>query len=556
MQRFLSRLSILCLLCALPAGAQFGIFKPSKPATKPTPNEPLAGNTSKQPDKELFDKAMVAMKKGKFDVARLDLQTLLNTYPESEYQMRAKLAVGDSWFKEGGTAALTQAEAEYKDFITFFPNQPEAAEAQMKVADIYYMQMEKPDRDPKNAEQAEQEYRTMIQQFPDSTFVPRAKQRLREVQEVLAERQYQIGAFYESREVWAAAIARLQTVTDSYPLYSHSDLALIGLGDAYAAEARYVQGLNPRQINEKAKQELMKAYDDQAADAYGRVVTHYSMAAHVEDARERLIALNRPVPEPTKEELADSEAEEQSRTGITFKDRALLLVKRGPVTVNAARIGEPTMTDAPQVTAPDVHKQDTALFTAAMTNKPLPSVAVTHSAPAVAGGETAPASADGGSTLTLENVQGADSGGAPAGGGPQVGASIVQPGEAPASTPATSGPPTSTPAAGVPVGPKVTPEGAAAAAEAAGVPGAQNPGGLEVIRPANNEPLPPIEKPAEAPAQTNDVQHAAQVQTGTDAGATPTNGKKKKPVAPKCNQGDESCSKEKKKKGIDKLNPF
>ena len=373
MQRFLTRLSILCLLCALPAGAQFGIFKPSKPATKPTPNEPLAGNTSKQPDKELFDKAMTAMKKGKFDVARLDLQTLLNTYPESEYQMRAKLLVGDSWFKEGGTAALTQAEAEYKDFITFFPNQPEAAEAQMKVADIYYMQMEKPDRDPKNADQAEQEYRTMIQQFPDSTFVPRAKQRLREVQEVLAERQYQVGSFYSTHENWAATIARLQTVTDSYPLYSHSDLALIGLGDAYAAEARYVQGL--QQINPKAKQELMKAYDDQAADAYARVVTHYSMAAHVEDARERLIALNRPVPEPSKEELADSEAEEQSRTGITFKDRALLLVKRGPVTVNAARIGEPTLTDRPPVTAPDVHKRDTALFTAALNNQPLPSVA-------------------------------------------------------------------------------------------------------------------------------------------------------------------------------------
>src|SRR5271163_2330613 len=94
MQRFLFRLFTLCLLCALPAPAQFGIFKPSKPATKPTPDDPLAGHASKQPDKELFDKAMVAMKKGKFDVARLDLQTLLNTYPESEYQMRAKLAVG------------------------------------------------------------------------------------------------------------------------------------------------------------------------------------------------------------------------------------------------------------------------------------------------------------------------------------------------------------------------------------------------------------------------------------------------------------------------------
>src|SRR5271168_4759956 len=482
MQRFLSRLSILCLLCALPACAQFGIFKPSKPATKPTPEDPLAGHASKQPDKELFDKALFAMKKGKFDVARLDLQTLLNTYPESEYQMRAKLAVGDSWFKEGGTAALTQAEAEYKDFITFFPNQPEAAEAQMKVADIYYMQMEKPDRDPKNAEQAEQEYRTMIQQFPDSTFVPRAKQRLREVQEVLAERQYQIGAFYGSREVWAASIARLQTVTDSYPLYSHSDMALIGLGDAYSAEARYVQGLS--QISPKAKQELMKAYDDQAADAYSRVITHYSMAAHVEDARERLIALNRPVPDPTKEELAESEAEEQSRTGITFKDRALLLVKRGPVTVNAARIGEPTLTDPPQVTAPEVHKRDTALFTAALNNQPLPAAPALGPPAATAASSEAAAAAPeaSGSTLQLENVPAAE-GGAPSGGGAGIGASIVSTGEgSTGAAPTQSGPPTSTPS---PVGPPVTPEGAARAAEAAGVPGAQNLGGLAPVAPTN-----------------------------------------------------------------------
>ncbi|HET6220102.1 MAG TPA: outer membrane protein assembly factor BamD [Acidobacteriaceae bacterium] len=553
MQRFLFRLSTLCLLCALPACAQFGIFKPSKPSTVPTPNDPLAGHASKQPDKELFDKALNAMKKGKFDVARLDLQTLLNTYPESEYQMRAKLLVGDSWFKEGGTAALTQAEGEYKDFITFFPNTPEAAEAQEKVADIYYMQMEKPDRDPKNAEQAEQEYRTMIQQFPDSTFVPRAKQRLREVQEVLAERQYQVGIFYASHENWAATIARLQTVTDSYPLYSHSDLALIGLGDAYAAEARYVQGL--AKIDPKAKQELMKAYDDQAADAYSRVVTHYSMAAHVEDARERLIALNRPVPEPSKEELAESEAEEQSRTGITFKDRALLLVKRGPVTVNAARIGEPTLTDPPPVTAPDVHKRDSALFTAALSNQPLPSLKPAGAAPATAEANGTGAAAPGsGSTLQLENVSGA----------PAIGASIVSTGEdagqAPAGqAPASQAPAASGPTAGAPVGPAVTAEGAAAAAAAAGVPGAQNQGGLATVGPTNTQPLPPVEKPADAPPQTNDVHTgtAAQVQTGTDAGATNAKSKKKTP-APKFDSSEESSSssKHKKKKGLDKLNPF
>ena len=69
--------------------------------------------------------------------------------------MRAKLAIADSWYKEGGTAALTQAEQEYKDFITFFPNAPEAAEAQMRVGDIYFRQMDKPDRDYAKAVHAE-----------------------------------------------------------------------------------------------------------------------------------------------------------------------------------------------------------------------------------------------------------------------------------------------------------------------------------------------------------------------------------------------------------------
>src|ERR1700752_1317708 len=241
---------------------------PKKKKDQDLSANPLANVNSKQPDKELYDKAMAALKKGRYDVARLDLQTMLNTYPDSEFRMRAKLAVGYTWFKEGGAAALTQAEAEYKDFITFFPDAPEAAEAQMKVADIYYQQMEKPDRDYTNAQRAEQEYRVMINQFPDSTLVPRAKQKLRDVQEVLAERETQIGLYYQSRENFAAAIARLETVADTYPLYSKSDLALLNIGDSYAGEAHAVQiapGL-PSAIKER----LRTMYLDKAAAAYAK----------------------------------------------------------------------------------------------------------------------------------------------------------------------------------------------------------------------------------------------------------------------------------------------
>ena len=130
---------------------------------------PLAQVDSKQPDKVLFDRAMDAMKKSKYDVARLSLQTLINTYPDSEYIARAKLGIADSWYAEGGTAALAQAENEYKDFITFFPNMPEAAEAQLKVAGIHYRQMEKADRDYTHAKRAEDEYRQLLLQFPTAS---------------------------------------------------------------------------------------------------------------------------------------------------------------------------------------------------------------------------------------------------------------------------------------------------------------------------------------------------------------------------------------------------
>ena len=231
--------------------------KKAKKKSKKVQN-PIANVDSKQPDKVLFDRAMDAIKHDKYDVARLSLQTLINTYPDSEYIARAKLAIGDSWYQEGGAAAMAQAESEYKDFITFFPNMPEAAEAQMKIANIHFSEMEKADRDPTHARRAEEEYRQMILQFPDSPLVPQAKERLLEVQEVLARREYLIGHFYYLREDYPAAIARLKSVTDTYPLYSGAADALFELGNAYEKE---IEIIRRTKLPETAKGTLIKQYD-------------------------------------------------------------------------------------------------------------------------------------------------------------------------------------------------------------------------------------------------------------------------------------------------------
>ena len=72
---------------------------------------PITKDTQ-QPDKVLFDKAMRDIEHGRYEVARLTLQTLMNTYESSEYLAKAKLAIADSWFREGGADGMAQAEAE------------------------------------------------------------------------------------------------------------------------------------------------------------------------------------------------------------------------------------------------------------------------------------------------------------------------------------------------------------------------------------------------------------------------------------------------------------
>lgn len=301
---------------------------------------PLANIDSKQPDKGLYDRAIDSMKHGHYEVARTLLETLINTYPDSEYLARAKLAVGDSWYQEGGTAAWQQAEAEYKDFQTFFPNLPEASEAQLKVANIHYRQMEKPDRDFAQAMRAADEYKSLIQTYPDSPLVPEAKQRLREVQEVLAERQYRIANFYFLRQNLAASQARLQSLVDSYPLYSKIDEALYTLGQLYEREAVAMRKQN---IPEAQKERLAADFQKHAIESYSRIITRYPAMDRADDAKRRLQALNAPVPTPTAEAMAESKAEEQSRLNVSMMQGMMGNFKKRPMVAKSSRVGEPDL---------------------------------------------------------------------------------------------------------------------------------------------------------------------------------------------------------------------
>jgi outer membrane protein assembly factor BamD len=317
-------------------------------------NNPLANVGSKQPDKVLFDRAMDAMKHNRFDVARITLQTLINTYPDSEFIARAKLGVADSWYAEGGSTALTQAEIEYKDFKTFFPNMPEAAEAQLKVANIHYQEMEKPDRDYTHAMRAEEEYRALIQEYPDSKLVPQARQRLREVQEVIAEREFGIGRFYYLRQSYPAAIARLKTLANRYPLYSGADQTLYLLGQSYEAEIETIRR-NPRGT-EVIRSKMIEELTKDAAESYSKIITRYPAMDRAVDAKARLEALHQPVPRPTRKALIENQKEQSSRQEPTMMSNVMSGLEKRPDVSHAAHRGDPTMVDPEPETATGVFK--------------------------------------------------------------------------------------------------------------------------------------------------------------------------------------------------------
>src|SRR6266436_4673007 len=287
-------------------------------------NKSTSANNTAEPDKILYNRALEDIKHGRQEVGRLGLQTLINTYPDSEFLAKAKLGIADSYYKEGGTASMAQAIQGYNDFKVFFPFLPEAAYAQLQVANAHYQQMAKPDRDRSEARAAEEEYQTFLSKYPKDPLAPRAEQRLRDVQEVIAEGDYRIGYFYYVKGDQRAAAARLLAIAKRYPLYSRSDRVLWMLGDIF----------------EKSEhREIASIY-------YGNIVKNYPLSNLAPNAKNKLVAFKVPVPQPDPKAVAWMTAEQnmpRKRDGLVKKP--LALVRSGPHSemVASAKNGTPNL---------------------------------------------------------------------------------------------------------------------------------------------------------------------------------------------------------------------
>jgi outer membrane assembly lipoprotein YfiO len=247
------------------------------------------------PDKTLYETGSEFLQKGQYLKARLAFQNLMMTYPDSEMAPEAHFAIGDSFYEEGGTENFLQAENQFKDFIVFYPAHPKAPDALLKIISINMREMGTPDRDQHNAYKALQDIKRFLREYPDSDYIPIVKQFRSDVEENLAKGDLGVGRFYEERGNLAGARGRYKEIIDSYPDYS--DIA-----DIY-----YRLG----SILEKANN------PDEAAIYYSKVVAEYPFSKRNEEAKTRLTALGKPLPQVNESLAAANQAKVRVPEGFS-----------------------------------------------------------------------------------------------------------------------------------------------------------------------------------------------------------------------------------------------
>ena len=312
--RLSARVAAVALLAALTVSG--GVFKRKK-------YENPINKDTQQPDKVLFDKAIRDIEKGRYEIARINLNVLINTYDTSEFLAKAKLAVADSWYREAGSHGYAQAEAEYKDFILFYPTMEEAPEAQDRICTIHLKQMEKADRDNAQALRAEQECRQLLTAYPNSKFAPKAEQKLREIQEALAEGESRVATFYHTRGSNPAAANRFAGVLRQYPLYSGAADSLWLQADSYSKMGKNFRG--------------------KTGESYQKIVRDYPLSKWADPSKKKLKEMEMDIPEADPVAVARMQYEKENYVKAGMLKRSTSFITRGPDMSHAAKSGAPAM---------------------------------------------------------------------------------------------------------------------------------------------------------------------------------------------------------------------
>ncbi len=172
----------------------------------------------------------------KYFKARRHLTHAFEVEPNSRSGREALLLAADAYYLHGGSDNYIKCEAKYRDFLNRFPTSDKADYAQFRVASCLARRVEKPDRDQKVTLEARRAFEELMRLYPNSEYIPEARQEIRNVDNLLAAHELVIGDFYAKfygQGICQATINRLEDVPERYPNFDQLDAVYFNLGVAY-----------------------------------------------------------------------------------------------------------------------------------------------------------------------------------------------------------------------------------------------------------------------------------------------------------------------------------
>jgi outer membrane protein assembly factor BamD len=228
-------------------------------------------------DQVIWEAGQKALAKRDYDSARQHFRRIVDAFPQSPYVAEARLAIGETYTKEGGSASDILGVAAYREFLTLFPSHPKSDYAQYQIGEAYFRMKNGPDRDQTNTEHALEEYQRLLELYPTSSHAEDARKRIAEVRNSLARAEFMAGYFYQrTRLACRAAIARYESVLTDYPDFQGTDEVLFRLAECLHASGRTPEAL-PR---------------------LGRLLEDYPKSPFAEEGR-RLMAVWAALPPPS-----------------------------------------------------------------------------------------------------------------------------------------------------------------------------------------------------------------------------------------------------------------
>jgi outer membrane protein assembly factor BamD len=192
----------------------------------------------KMPKEKVFQLGEDQFAKKKYQKARTYYSHVYETYPNDPLGRRALLRVADTYYEQGDSVNLVEAQYKYRDFINRYPGSDRADYAMFQIAMCSYKQMERPDRDQQKTREALEKFNDALKTYPKSPLRPDMDKRMQDVLDRLARHDHIIARYYIRRRSFNAAVQRLNNIVETYPNYVERDGVFFDLGTALSGLGR------------------------------------------------------------------------------------------------------------------------------------------------------------------------------------------------------------------------------------------------------------------------------------------------------------------------------